>query len=213
MEHKEKSCCLETKRNSGKGILSGLLSGLIPHFFCIAFAVFSIIGAATATTFLKKFLLIPNFFYFLIAISLLLATISSAVYLRKTDCLCPSGIKNKWKYISTLYSATILINLLMFFIVLPALANMNSQKESKENASSPEVIGRENNLSRLSIDVEIPCSGHASLIIDEIKKNCFVDYVKFSMPNKFEIKYDPSKTTPEKIASLEIFKTYPAKIN
>lgn len=214
MEQKEKFCCEAARGKKRKGFLSGVLFGLIPHSFCIAFIIFSIIGTVTATAFLKKFLLIPHFFYFLVFVSLLLATISSAIYLKKTDCLCASGIKIKWKYISTLYSMTILVNLLMFFVVLPALANVNLQKSpASGNTTDQTSPGTENSLVELSIEVQIPCSGHASLIIDEIRKNCNVQFVKFEMPNRFEIKYDPVMTTPDKIISLDIFKTYPAIIN
>lgn len=202
MKSKEKNCCTEIKNNSNKGILSGIIYGLVPHTFCIAFILFSIIGAVAATAFLKKILLIPYFSYFLIFISLLLATASSVIYLKKTECLCVSGIKNKWKYITTLFSTTILINLLMFFVVLPTLANINSENTVNQNEY----------LADLSINVQIPCTGHASLIIDELKKDSGVSFVKFRIPDIFEIKYDPNKTSPEKIVSLEIFKTYKATI-
>lgn len=202
MKSKEKDCCAVIKNNSNKGILSGVLYGLVPHTFCIAFILFSIIGAVTATALLKKVLLIPYFSYLLIFISLLLATISSAIYLKKTGCLCASGIKNKWKYITTLYSTTILINLLMFFVVLPALANINLDNTVNQNEY----------VTNLSINVQIPCAGHAPLIIDELKKDNGVGFVQFRIPNIFEIKYDQNKTSPEKIVSLEIFKTYKATI-
>lgn len=196
---KEDICCTTAKNSPNKGILSGLLYGLVPHSFCIAFIIFSTIGAVTATAFLKKFLLIPYFFHFLVFISLLLATISAVIYLKKADCLCLPGIKRKWKYISILYSATILINLLMFFVVFPALANINPQNTINQQG-----------LADLSIAVQIPCSGHAPLIIDEIKKDNGVGFVAFQMPNVFKIKYDNKKTSPEKIISSEIFKTYKA---
>lgn len=200
---KENSCCSTEKNKTSKGILSGILFGLIPHSFCIAFALFSIIGAVAFTAFLKKFLMIPYFIHSLLFISLLLATVSAVIYLKKNECLCVPGIKSKWKYIITLYSATILVNFLMFFVVIPALANLNSGK----------VAGQEKSLSDLSLNVDIPCPGHASLIIDEIKKNTPVISIEFQMPNIFEIRYDPQETSPEKIASLEIFKTYKVTIN
>lgn len=80
---------------------------------------------------------------------------------------------------------------------MPVLANINSN-----------TVKQENNLSSVSINVEIPCSGHAPLIIDELNKDSGVIFVRFKMPNTFEIRYDPKETSPEKIASLEIFKTY-----
>lgn len=199
MTEEEKNCCTPTKNNQNKGILSGILYGLIPHFFCIAFILLSIIGAVTASVFLKKFLTIPYFFHILVFVSLLLATISSIIYLKKAGCLCVSGIKNKWKYITTLYSTTILINLLMFLVIFPALANMNSNTINQEKYSA-----------NLLITVQIPCSGHAPLIINELKKDGGVGSVRFEVPNAFKIQYDPEATSPEKITSLEIFKTYKA---
>ena len=210
MDQSQNNCCAVGKDRKSAGILSGIMLGIIPHSFCIAFVVFSIIGAVTASAFLKKFLLIPNFFLFLTIISLILATISSAVYLRRNKYLCVSGIKSRWKYILVVYSGTVLVNLAMFFVVFPAVANINFQNVSGERAG---ISGQKDNLSELTLHVQIPCSGHAPLIIDEIRKNCDVSSVKFSMPDVFDIEYDPEKVTPEKLASLEIFKTYKATIN
>lgn len=200
MEQKEKNCCATAKEKSDKGILVGVFYGLLPHSFCIAFALFSVIGAVTATILLKKFMLIPNFFYFLMFISLLLTTVSSAFYLKKSGCLCASGMKDKWKYITTLYSMTVSINLLMFFVVFPALANAGAKNQI--------VLGK--NLAGLSIKVQIPCPGHAPLITDEIRKDSGVESVEFETPDIFKIKYDSEKTTPKEITLLEIFKTYEA---
>lgn len=202
MEQKEMVCCKETNYKKNKGALSGILYGLIPHAFCIAFILLSVIGAVTAAAFLKKILITPYFFQFLIFISLLLATISSAIYLRKTGCSCFSDIKKRWKYIITLYSTTILVNLLMLFVVFPALANINSG-----------IIDQEKYQANLSISVQIPCSGHAPLIIDELKKETGVGSVKFRTPNSFEIQYNPDEISREKIISLGIFKTFKAEIN
>lgn len=198
MNKQEKSCCSFQKK---RGVFSGLIFGLLPHSFCILFIVFSVIGAVAFSGFLKKFLLIPNFFFFLVAASFLMSTISLAIYLKKNDCLCRAGIKSRWRYISMLYATTILTNLLMFFVVFPAVANM----ENKKNA------GAKGEFSKLSLAVDIPCSGHAPLIIEEIKKNSPVQSVTFEAPGKFIISYDPEKTTPKNIESLDIFKTFPAK--
>jgi hypothetical protein len=200
MEQKENSCCAPAKNKQGKGISSGILYSLLPHSFCIAFILFSTVGAVAATAFLKRFMLIPYFFHFLILASLLSATISAVIYLKKNDCLRPSGVKSKWKYIVTLYSTMIIINLLMFFVVFPALANINSGN----------MINQGSYAANLSIAVQIPCSGHAPLIIGELKKDAGIGQVIFKTPNIFEIKYNPKETSPEKIASLEIFKTYKA---
>lgn len=210
MKQQKDSCCAVKKDSQSRGILSGIMLGVLPHSFCLAFALFSMIGAVTASAFLKTFLLIPNFFLFLVIVSLVLASVSAAIYLKRSGCLCASGIKSKWRYLAVVYAGTILVNLLMFFVVLPAVANVDFRKPPRELAGIQDQKGP---LAELKLSVQIPCSGHASLIIDEIKKNCDVQSVKFSLPDTFDIKYDPKKTTPEQIASLEIFKTYKAIIN
>ena len=194
-------CCKQDIKKKNKGFLSAIFYGLLPHTFCIGFVVFSVIGATTATAFFKDFLLIPYFFHLLVAISFVFATISAFIYLKRNDCLCAGGIKNKWKYLASLYLITIFVNLSVFFFVFPALANMGQAN----------ITGLDQ-LSALSIKVDIPCSGHAPLIIDELKKDNGVSAVKFAMPNTFEIKYNPQKTSPERITALEIFKTYKATI-
>jgi hypothetical protein len=195
---KQKNVCC----NSNSGIWPGIFYGLLPHFFCIAFILFSAIGAITITAFLKKALAIPYFFHFLVIISLVMATISAIIYLRKSDCLCVSGIRAKWKYLTILYSVTILINLSMFFVVFPVLANVNTKN----------FVNQENYSADLSLAVQIPCSGHAPLIIDELEKAGGIGSVEFEMPDIFKIKYDPKITSPEKITELDIFKTYRAII-
>lgn len=197
---KQKENCCENKKS--KGLLSGILLGIIPHSFCIAFIIFSAIGSVFFTSLSKKFLMIPYFFHLLIFISILFATILSVFYLKKCNCLHTNGMKSKWKYLTTLYLSTIVTNLFIFFVVMPALANTGQKNENFQE-----------NLSALSLNVDIPCSGHAPLIIDELQKEGRVSSVEFENPNFFKIKYNPKETSPEKIASLKVFKTYKAKLN
>lgn len=199
---KEKNCCYSIN-NSKKGILKGLFFGLIPHSFCIAFIIFSIIGAVGATALTKKFLLIPYFFFFLVIISFLFAILSTVIYLKQIDCLCIIGIKEKWKYITSIFSMTIFTNIIIFFVIFPLTANM--QTKGFEDL--------DNQFSVVSVEVDIPCSGHASLIISEIKKELGVNFVRFKLPSIFEINFDPKKTSLEKIESLEIFQIFKLKNN
>ena len=134
MEQNKNTCCVNKKDYSRKSFLAGILYGLIPHSFCIAFILFSVVGATVATAFLKNFMLIPHFLEFLLLISLLLATISSAIYLKKNECLCLAGAKSKWKYLTTLFSTTLLVNLLMFFVILPALVNASAKPQPQINS-------------------------------------------------------------------------------
>lgn len=198
----QNNCCQNPGKNKGKGIVSGLIYGLIPHTFCIAFIVFSVLGTTLGISIAGRFLLIPYFFQALVALSLIAATISAAIYLKKLNLLSFPGVKTKWRYLTLMYSATIAINLLMFFVVFPAVANLGGQS-NQIYASG---------LSAGVLKVQIPCSGHAPLVISEIKKDSGVDSVYFKMPNLFEIKYNPEKTSLNKIASLDIFKDFKATI-
>lgn len=193
-------CC--GKNKSDKGFLKGVFYGIIPHSVCIGFILFSIIGSVSIAGIFKKIMMIPYFIQGLIALSIVMATISAVIYLKRNNCLCGSGIKNKWKYLTILYGLTIFTNIFMFSYVLPALANINS---NSANVSSE-------NLANLSLAVQIPCSGHAPLIIDELKKDSGVKNVIFQNPDTFNVSYDPNQTSPDKIENLDIFKTYKLKV-
>ncbi len=197
------NCCKPDNKKEKKGFLSGLMYGLLPHAFCIAFILFSVIGTAAGMSVVGKFLLIPYFFNILIALSLAIATISATIYLKRLDSLSLAGIKAKWKYLTLLYSTTALVNILMFFVLFPAIANI-SGKLPEAQASA--------NLSVCTLKVDIPCSGHAPLIINGLKKSAGVTSVKFTMPNLFEIGYDSQKTSLAKISSLDIFDSFKAKV-
>ena len=63
---KQESCCpKKDSKTEKKGILADFAYGILPHTFCIAFIIFSVIGSVTAITFFKKFLLNPYFFHIL----------------------------------------------------------------------------------------------------------------------------------------------------
>ena len=215
----QKSCCQTTAKES-KGIGSGLVYGLIPHVGCIAFIVFTILGVTTATALFKPLLLNPYFFYILIGLSLVFATISALVYLSKHGIvgfqntengrilnLSLSGIKGKWKYLSTLYGTTVFTNLLLFMVVFPLAANLNTASVTAVSPQVPVAEGRS-----IRLQVNIPCSGHAPLITDELKKISGVTNVRFDFPNFFEVNYDPAKTTKQQILSLDVFNTYKATV-
>jgi copper chaperone CopZ len=201
----QKNCCEKTdSKSEKKGFISGILYGLIPHTFCIAFIILTVLGTTTATAFLKPFLINRYFFYILIGLSIFFATISAIIYLKKNAILSFQGIKRKWKYLSILYGTTIFVNLLFFMVIFPYLANLNRVQPSTFIGVTP--------LSSITLKIDIPCPGHASLIIDELKKIEGVEGVKFSFPNLFDVKYDPSKTSKEKLLSLGVFNTYKATL-
>jgi copper chaperone len=200
-------------------LIHGIIYGLAPHFCCIGFILASIVGATTFTQLFKPLLLNPYFFYILIAISFLFATISVIVYFKRLGFISirknegglelnieAEGIKRKWNYLSTLYGTTIGINLLFFLVIFPIITNINSGVALANVYAN----GNSNNIQTLRLQVDIPCSGHAPLISSELKSISGVINVKFNFPNIFDVYYDASKTSKEQILSLDVFKTYKA---
>jgi copper chaperone CopZ len=205
--NENQSCCQKSEQKENKGLLSGIVYGLIPHTGCIAFIIASVLGVTAATELFKPLLLNPYFFYILIVLSFTFATISSAFYLRKNGLLSSLGIRRKWKYLSTMYGSTIGVNLLLFMLIFPLLANVSTAQPVTGN-----LIGSISSLSSIRLGVDILCSGHAPLISDELKKIDGVSSVQFSLPNVFDVKYDSSKVSKQQILSLEVFKTYKATV-
>lgn len=207
---KEKSCCQSQPQEKKKGLLSGLLYGLIPHTFCITFIVLSVIGATTATVFLKRLLILPYFFQILMGLSVFFATLSAVFYLKRLGFLSWAGAKKKWRYLLTLYGVTLLVNLLFFMVVFPVMANLGQSKSSNEAKKIAQSSG--GYLSVVTLQVAIPCPGHATLIISELKKLPGVISVNFKFPNLFEVVYDQEKTSRKEILDLEIFQNFKANI-
>ena len=201
-------CCNKPKTEQRrKGFLIGILYGLAPHTFCIAFIIFTILGATAATAFLKPLLLNRYFFYILIALSFVFATVSAVIYLKRNKILSFQGIKRKWRYLSVLYGITIFVNLLLFIVIFPQAANLNFN-----SAAQLAAVEEWGSLSSITLKVAIPCSGHAPLIITELNKISGVAGVKFKFPNLFEVRYDPAKISRDGLLLLEIFKEYKATI-
>lgn len=222
-KNKNSDCCEKSDQKESKGFLAGIGYGLIPHTGCIAFIIASVLGVTVATQLFKPLLLNPYFFYILMLLSFIFATISATIYLKKQGLIVlnkgengseisfsTKGIKRKWKYLSTLYGTTIGVNLLLFMVIFPITANLDSKSSITGAFISTGVA--ENSLQSVNLKVAIPCPGHAPLISGELKKIDGVINVAFSFPNNFEVTYDSTKTSEQKILSLEVFKTYKASV-
>lgn len=196
-----------------RGLKSGIIAALLPHSGCIAFIIFAVVGATTATTLLKPLLLNPYFFYLLMAISVIFATLVAAVYLKKCGCASVPGIKKKWKYLLTLYGTVACTNLLFLMVIFPSVGVLMT---SGAGASAPTgaAIGvvDTTNLASLVLKVAIPCSGHAPLIIGELKNLNGAYNIKYTPPNIFSLNYDLEKISKEQILALDVFKSYPATV-
>jgi hypothetical protein len=200
MKDKIPSCC-QPQTTEKSGFLKGILLGLIPHTFCIGFLLFSVLGVTAFSTIFRQFLAIPYFFEILVFISLLLTTFSAIFYLKRLGILSFSGARRKWRYLSILYGTTMVVNVLLLIVIFPRTVNINSFAAQTSERSEKTEIG-----------VTIPCSGHAFLIIEELKKVSGVTGAVYNTRANFDITYDPKITTAENILEAPIFKTYPAKI-
>jgi len=211
-------CCEdEENKQKDKTFWKGLIYGLVPHAGCIAFILFSLFGVTGAVFLFRPLLLNPYFFYILIAVSIVFATVSAIFYLKNKKILCYcknekgreisfslEGIKKEWKYFTTLYGTTILVNLLLFMVIFPLTANLTSASFSPQSYTGK--------ISTLTLQVSIPCPGHAPLISDELRKLSGILNVKFNFPNYFDVSYDPGKVSKQEILSLDVFKTFNANV-
>jgi len=192
------NCLPSCESNKESAIKHGILSGVAPHFFCIIFLLAPLVGVSWISALWFGFFLKYNLNYYLIFISLFLATISVVFYLLKKKNLNFFGIKRNWLYIASVYAITVMVNLILVFVVFPSLADKNSNnKLSKADA-----------VSELNLRVEIPCEGHAPFISGEIMKENGVDSVDFDYPYYFKITYYSNITSPEKITESEIFRYF-----
>ncbi|MEM4707275.1 MAG: heavy-metal-associated domain-containing protein [Candidatus Anstonellales archaeon] len=199
-----KNCCTVDKKDSKRGLLRGLVYGLIPHTGCMLFILAAVFGATAASAFFQPLLSDPNFFYILIALSFVFATFSALLYLRKYNLLSFSGLRKEWKYLSTLYATTVSVNLLFIFFLFPFITTTLYPTQSLATQSS--------SILQIKLAVNIPCSGHAPLIIEELKKLDGIKSVSYEPPNLFLISYDPNRISKKDILSVEVFKTYPTNV-
>jgi copper chaperone CopZ len=208
MENQNKPLCCQSKdenndvNNDVKGLKQGIMYGLIPHAGCIAFLIFSIIGVTTATAVFRPLLMSRYFFYGLLGMSCIFAAISAGIYLRRHNLLSMQGVKAKKSYLAVLFGSTLFVNMLLFFVIFPYAANAGA------SFTGSAVAG----MQTVSLAVDIPCSGHASLISGDLKAVEGVSEVKFSFPNTFTVYYDAEKVSEQDILNIDVFQTYPAEV-
>ena len=188
------------KSTKNRTFLQGLAFGIIPHTGCIAFLLGSVLGVSVMMQFFRPMLMNRYFFHFLIALSIGFATLSSAIYLKNNNLLSKAGIKRKWKYLTTMYTSTVGINLFLIFVIFPLTANAGS--------SNVDLSGT----TMLLLSVDIPCSGHAPLIAEDLRGVEGVVQVRYLNLDKFSVAYDPNVATIDDIMSVEVFGPYPATI-
>lgn len=195
---------LNSKNKKSNNILKGLAYGIVPHIGCIGFIVGSVLGVSLLMQFFRPLLMSRYFFYGLVALSLAFATISVVLYLKNNELLSMKGLQRKWKYVSITYGSTVGVNLALFLIVFPMLANVSASSDGDQTTVGTAEF--------ITLKVDIPCSGHAPLISEELKSIDGVQEVKYSTPNTFAVKYDSGRTTKTEILKLAVFREYPAAV-
>ncbi len=198
-------CCdnSEKKRDKKDGIGKGIFYGIIPHLGCLGFIIFSILGVTVATTVFRFILMTPYLLHILIGLSLILATFSLVIYLKRIDKFSFSGLLEKKGYATALYGTTLAVNLLFFLVIFPAVAGIDSGVDV--GSLSADTSGK-------ILQVDIPCEGHSFLINNELNQVNGVENVEFSSPNYFEVFYNKEKVDLEEILSLEVFDRYKATV-
>ncbi|MDP1728866.1 MAG: hypothetical protein Q8L27_01540 [archaeon] len=136
-----------------------------------------------------------------ILLMILLATIVVYFYLKKNSALNNQGIKDKKYYLLAIYGMAI-----VFAVLLTYSFTNDSPQQITGNA-----ILENSNTAKMTLKVNIPCPGHAPLIINKLSQLKGIYNVDFSFPNEFEVTYDSSIITKEEILSADIFSEYPAK--
>jgi len=193
-----------SKNKRSNNILKGLAYGIVPHIGCIGFIVGSVLGVSLLMQFFRPLLMSRYFFYGLVALSLAFATISVVLYLKNNELLSMKGLQRKWKYVSITYGSTVGVNLALFLIVFPMLANVSASSGGNQTTVGTAEF--------ITLKVDIPCSGHAPLISEELKSIDGVQEVKYSTPNTFAVKYDSGRTTKTEILKLAVFREYPTAV-
>ena len=175
--HKIPDCCKPICcQKPGKGIASGIISGIIPHAGCIAIIILALFGATIANTFLRKFLFNSYYLYILFFISLAIATFFAFLYKRRFK---GTRIRDHWKYFTFLYSSVIIINLAMIYLIFPAVVSgVSGNYVSDSSSNSEETL-------RLSFD--IPCEGHVPLVVTELKNVTGIKEIHYISGKIFEI--------------------------
>jgi plastocyanin len=66
--------------------------------------------------------------------------LSAIIYLKRAGLLSIEGIKRKKRYLIVLYSTTVVVNLFMVYLILPAAANLTNRKTDTNISTAAAVV-------------------------------------------------------------------------
>lgn len=101
--------------------------------------------------------------------------------------------------------------LIIMMTVLVVVLGVYAINNFEENQPTKKILNKDAN-TKLTLQVNIPCPGHAGLIGYELQKLEGIKSIDFNIPSLFDIYYDSSKVSKENILNTKIFKEYPAQI-
>jgi len=104
--------------------------------------------------------------------------------------------------------------ILTAFAILGMLVILLAAKSVLANSAVGKSVNEANysGSSKLTLNVDIPCPGHASRIIYEVEKLDGINDVKFRLPSLFDVYYNPDNVSQKDILALDIFKEFRAKV-
>lgn len=107
---------------------------------------------------------------------------------------------------NTYAKGAVILAMLALMFVATACSNANSVTGAFSANS-----GANGNV-RLTLDVAIPCPGHAQLIMSALKGLAGVTAVNYRPISYFDVTYDEQIVSRERILSLDVFKIYKATV-
>lgn len=114
-------------------------------------------------------------------------------------------MNNKMKKQNIIFFVVILV-IIVIIVGILIVSSLNLNSGEKQTEIDNQSIG----LSVLTINVAIPCGGHAPIIITSLKTLPGVEKIDYTPISKFKVYYNSTKTSKQEILSLEIFKQFKA---
>ena len=105
-------------------------------------------------------------------------------------------------------SILIILGIFLSLIVLPGCSETNKTNNNQITGNTA-LFQPGSGLETIKLRVNIPCPGHAFLIIDALER-IGAENINFRPPNIFIADYDTNRLTKEQILNIDLFDEYSA---